>query len=136
MKHHHPFSSDYKPDFHVVEERKGNRRLFPATEQLPILLRALRHEFHLGLPRKLADADSRASDFVKIQRKMVVEMFCHYVNNSRKDDLKLFGLLDRDRVSQLAIVQQITDSTPLGLVHHFKFYAGENFFPEIFLSRR
>ena len=105
-------------------------------KQLPILHRALTHEFKLFLPRKIADADARASDFVKIQRKTAVIFFCHLVNQTRSDGLQLVGLLDRDRVDQLAIVQQITDSTPKGQAHHFKFYAGDTFFPEIFLSRR
>jgi hypothetical protein len=130
------FHSEYLPDFTVVEERQGNSRLYPATQQLPRLLRALIQEFEAFLSRKIVRADERADDFLKIQRRTAVNLFCHWVNDSRADDLHLFALVDHDRVAHVAIVQHIITDTPQGGRHHFKFYAGEDFFTEIFLSGR
>ena len=56
------------------------------------------------------------------------------LNAARRDQLHLFQLTDNDLVARVTIVQQISESTPLGRVHRFRFYGGENFFPEIYLS--
>jgi hypothetical protein len=43
-------------------------------------------------------------------------------------------LLDSNVVSHVAIVQQITEDDPRGKFHRFRFYAGDDFFPEVYLS--
>ena len=47
---HIPFESIYREQFEVVEERHGHVSLYPHTDQLPLLLRALNLEFLGGLP--------------------------------------------------------------------------------------
>jgi hypothetical protein len=130
------FDSDYLTEFTMYEEIEGSIRRYPRTDQLQVLLWDLNQKFKLMLPRKIADVDVRADDFMKIQRKVAVDLFCHLVNASRSDGLHLFGLLDRDRVAHVSVVQQITEHTPFGPQHSFKFYAGEEFFTDIFLSGR
>ena len=51
---HSPFQSSYLQDFVILEERHGNRTLYPRTDQLPLLARALRLEFHSMLPHRIA----------------------------------------------------------------------------------
>lgn len=131
---HLPFNSIYRPNFEVVEQRVGNRTFFPHPDQLPCLLRALNLEFYGGLPPRLARADKRATGFDKIALEMAALMFCSSINAARTDALRLFPLHDPDLVSKVSIVQQITESSPLGPFHRFRFYAGEDFFPEIYLS--
>jgi hypothetical protein len=43
-------------------------------------------------------------------------------------------LPDADLVTRASIVQQVSEDTPLGRTHRFRFYGGEDFFPEIRLS--
>lgn len=131
---HLPFQSHYRPDFEVVEQRQGNYTLFPHTEQLPSLLRAINLEFTTHLPGRVARADHRADDFLKIVRSDAVSVYTSCVNAARRDQLRLFPLLDHHRVARVAIVQQVTEHAKLGRAHHFRFYAGEDFFPEIHLS--
>ena len=131
---HIPFQSHYREDFEVVEERHGHVSLFPHTEQLPLLLRSINLEFHSGLPDRIARVDQRADAFHKIIRYHAALMYCANLNAARTDRLRLFQLHDYDLVSRVSIVQQITESHPLGRIHRFRFYAGEDFFPEIYLS--
>src|SRR4051812_43638878 len=56
---HWPFESKYLRDFEVVEERRDGYRLFPHTEQLPLLSKAINHEFATGLTARLAKTDAR-----------------------------------------------------------------------------
>lgn len=136
MKKYLPFNSKYLPNFQVVEQRDGNISRFPHTVQLPKLLRALNMEFSAGLPDKIVRVDHRASDLMKIQRHMAVLLFCSHINRARRDDLRLRALMDPNMVARVSIVQQITDHTELGQVHRFKFYAGDNFFTDIYLNRK
>jgi hypothetical protein len=131
---HLPFQSIYRSDFEVVEERHGKVRLFPHTEQLPVLHRALNLEFLGALPGRIARVDHRADDFHKIILRTAALMYASAANASRPDELRLFQLLNPDRVAKVAIVQQITKDTRLGRCHRFRFYAGPDFFPEIYLS--
>jgi len=124
---HLPFDSVYRQDFEVVEQRIGNIRLYPHTDQLPILLRALNHEFYGGLPPRIARVDHRGTGFDKIVLRMSAMMFCNYINSHRKDDVRLLELPSPDLVSKVCIVQQITEHTPMGACHRFKFYAGALF---------
>ena len=129
-----PFQSNYRPDFAVVEQRQGKFTLFPHTDQLPLLLRAINLEFTTHLPGRVARADHRADDFLKMVRSDAVAVYTAYVNEARRDRIRLFPVLDQNRVARVAIVQQITEHAKLGRAHHFRFYAGEDFFPEIYLS--
>jgi hypothetical protein len=131
---HLPFQSDYRQAFEVVEQRQGNVRLYPHTEQLPLLLRALNFEFYRALPPRLARVDHRGDAFHKIALKTAGLMFCAHINASRLDLLRLLSLPDPDLVVRVSIVQQITEDTPRGACHRFRFYAGDDFFPEIYLS--
>jgi hypothetical protein len=131
---HATFQSSYKPEFEVVEQRQGNLRLYPHTEQLPALLRALNIEFYGGLPARLARLDARGSGLDKIVLRSAALMFCACINASRKDSLRLVALPDHDLVTRITIAQRITEEDARGNVHQFRFYGGDDFSPEIFLS--
>ena len=131
---HEPFQSIYKTQIEVVEERHDAVRLYPHTEQLPVLLRALNLEFLGGLPGHIARVDKRADGYHKILRRMAALMFCSSMNGARQDRLRLFELTDMDLVARVSIVQQITVESKQGPLHWFRFYAGADFVPEILLS--
>jgi len=131
---HLPFQSLYRPDFEVVEERHGHTRLFPHTEQLPILHRALNLEFRTALPGRISRVDRTSDGFGKILLRVAALMFCTDAQAARTDGLQLYPLLDLDLFTRVSIVQQITTHTSLGPAHRFRFYAGPDFFPEIYLS--
>lgn len=131
---HQPFESIYREGLEVVEERHEAVRLYPHSEQLPVLLRALRLEFHGGLPHRLARVDHRDDGFSKVIRRHAALMFCSIFNGARHDRVRLFDLIDANLVAQVSIVQQITVETRQGLLHRFRFYAGDDFVPEIFMS--
>ncbi len=133
---HEPFQSIYRPDFEVVEQRLGNRRLYPHTEQLPLLLRALNLEFYGALPDYIARVDKRADGFRKYLLKNAALLFSAAFNRARTDGLRLFHLPTPDLVYKITLVQQISEQHPLGLFHRFQFYGGDGFFPEIRLSGR
>src|SRR6185312_12903906 len=119
---HVPFDSIYRPDFEVVEERHGRLSLFPHTDQLPLLLRALNLEFYGALPDRIARVDKRADGFHKVMLRTAAMFYCNIFNKVRKDGLRLFWLSDADLVAQVTLVQQITEHHPLGKVHRFRFY--------------
>jgi hypothetical protein len=131
---HLPFESIYRSNYEVVEERQGHLRLYPHTQQLPVLLRALNLEFHGGLPGHIARVDRRGDGFHKLLLRMATISYCQLFNDARKDELRLFPLPDPDLVYRLAVVQQITEETRRGPAHRFRFYAGPDFSPEIRLS--
>jgi hypothetical protein len=125
---HSPFQSNYRPDFELVEQREGNRRLFPHTDQLPHLSRAISFEFYRPLPDRFARVDHRADGFHNIVLHTAAMMFCSCVNGARPDGLHLYYLPDASLVTKVAVVQQITESTRLGSLHSFRFYSGTEFF--------
>ncbi|MBA4148997.1 MAG: hypothetical protein H0X66_12845 [Verrucomicrobia bacterium] len=131
---HLPFDSIFRSNFEVVEQRQGKVRFYPHTTQLPLLLRALNLEFYNSLPPRIARVDHRGSAFDKIVLRESALIFCGIINGARKDDVQLFFLPDRNLVTKLAIVQQVTEEDPRGVFHRFRFYAGENFFPEIYAN--
>ena len=131
---HSPFQSNYRPDFEVLEERHGKTRLYPHTDQLPLLLRALNIEFYGALPDHIARTDKRGDGFHKNLLKTAATLFCSCTNAARPDALRLMALPDGDLVHKVAIVQQITEDTRGGPVHRFRFYAGNGFMPDIHLS--
>jgi hypothetical protein len=131
---HFPFQSSYREDFEVVEQLQGDLRLFPHTDQLPVLLRALNLEFYRALPGYIARVDHRGDGFHKLLRKEAALMFCAGANAARQDEVRLYALLDSNLVARVTVVQQLTQNTRRGPVHRFRFYGGEDFFPEIQLS--
>jgi hypothetical protein len=131
---HLPFQSPYRQGFEVVEQRQGPLRLYPHTDQLPLLLRALNLEFYGALPGYIARVDERGNGFHKILLKQAATVFCNLVNGSRQDEVRLFSLLDPDLVGRVTIVQQTKRDTPRGPIHGFRFYGGEDFSPEIYLG--
>ena len=131
---HLPFHSIYRENFEVVEERQGHVRLFPHTAQLPIIHRALNLEFLGPLPGKLSRLDHRAKDLDLITRRTAAMLYCGVVNAARRDQVLLINLPDRQRVNRIAVVQHLRKETRLGLCHRFRFYAGPDFFPELYLN--
>jgi hypothetical protein len=131
---HIPFDSIYRPDFQVVEERQGRVSLFPHTAQLPLLLRALNLEFYGPLPDRIAHVDRRGDGFHKHLIRSAALGYSMMFNAGRKDGLRLVILPDTDLVTRLTLVQQITESHPLGRFHRFRFYGSNGFFPDIHLS--
>jgi hypothetical protein len=131
---HNPFQSIYREEFEVVEQRLGNATLYPHTDQLPLLHRALNLEFLGPLPGNIARVDKRGDGFHKIMLRHAALMYCSFLNDVRADGLRLYALPDADLVTRLTIVQQVTENTPLGRVHRFRFYGPDGFFPEVRLS--
>lgn len=131
---HLPFQSAYREEFEVVEQLQGDLRLFPRTDQLPKLHRALHLEFSNGLPGYIARVDHRGDGFHKHLLKDAALTFCALINASRQDQMRLYALLDPDLVGRVTVVQHLTQKTPRGALHGFRFYGGEDFFPEIRLS--
>lgn len=131
---HVPFDSIYRPDFEVVEERHGKVSLFPHTEQLPRLLRALNLEFYGALPGHIARTDQRGDGFHKFLTGLAALMFCNAFNAGRQDGVHVYPLPDEHLVTRLTVVQQITEKNRLGPFHRFRFYGRDGFIPEIHLS--
>lgn len=131
---HVPFDSIYRADYEVVEQREGNTSLYPHTGQLPVLARAMDLEFHGALPPRIARVDARADGFHKILLAHSAMLFCGAVNGSRSDNLRLIHLPTPDLVTRVAVVQQLTTTTPRGLCHRFRFYTRDGFLPDIHLS--
>jgi len=129
-----PFESKYLRDFAVVEERRGNLRLFPATEQLPLLSKAIDQEFHAGLTARLANTDARAADYRKYLLSECAFMFCSCLNRARPDHLNVQPYFTRDLITRVAVVQQVTAIEPAGNRHWFRFFHGDAFLPDLYLS--
>lgn len=132
----HPFISNYKRNFEVVEEHRGNTWLYPHTEQLPILLRALNNEFEIALPGGLARLDHRGNDYDRIALWLNSMSFCTVINATRSDQIALFPLPSSALLTKVSIAQYITEHTPLGSCHRFRFYSGPQNYDEIYLSGR
>jgi hypothetical protein len=133
---HEPFQSVFRPDFEVVEERQGKVHLYPHTEQLPLLWRALNLEFYGALPDRIARTDKRGNGFHKNLLKHAGMAFCGIFNCARPDGLLLHSMPDADLVTRLVVVQQVTKATAHGVRHRFKFYGGAAFQPEVRLAGR
>ncbi len=120
----------------VIEERQGKKSLFPHTEQLSKISWALQKEFRDGLPDRIARVDHRADDYNKLLLYTAAQSFCSVYHEARNDQIKLFALPDRNRVTRISIVQHIVEQQEekLGLVHRFKFYAGDDFFTDVYLN--
>jgi hypothetical protein len=124
----------YLRDFNLVEERRGDVRLFPHTEQLPAIFKAIQNEFLTGLSARMANTDQRADDFRKFTLSFVVKCFCLQFNSIGEDTLLVLPYFSRDGVAGLSVAQHIQKSEELGIKHSFRFFAGKDFLPPIFLS--
>jgi hypothetical protein len=131
---HRPFVSRYREDFQVVEERRRNTTLYPHTEQLPLLWRALNLEFTHPLPDRIARTDHRGDMLRKMMLDDAVHIFCTHVNRDRADAVRLFHYRTPELVSKISIIQHIKESDPRGAVHRFRFYVGNDFVPDIHLN--
>jgi hypothetical protein len=134
MRQHEPFDSIYLDKFEVVEQVKGRTRLYPHTEQLPAISRALNLEFYGALPGRIARVDARADNFRKILLHEAAWAFCNGVNAARTDKLRLLPMYTPDLVAKIGVVQHITAHSPPGPAHSFRFFSGHDFFPDIHLS--
>jgi hypothetical protein len=133
---HLPFHSAYRESFQVVEERRGDLTLYPHTEQLPLISRALNFEFYGALPHRVAQTDHRGDMFRKMCLASGANIFCTHIHRDRPDDVLLFHYKTPELVSKVAIVQHIKESTSHGLVHRFRFFSGTDFLPDIHLNGR
>ena len=131
---HVPFQSIYREEFEVVEQKLGNVSLYPHTDQLPVIHRALNLEFLGALPGYISRIDKRADDFHKILLYNAALYYSTISNVARTDRLRLIDLPDPDLVMRLTVVQHIIETEPLGRVHRFRFYGPNGFFPEIRMS--
>lgn len=136
MTKHRPFKSPFVKDFELVEQRDGNIRRYPHTEQLPRILQAVKKEFYSQLPRHWAQVDRSASDRDKYRLRILMRAFSIHFNAFRTDELGCFSIYDADLVPQLAVVQKITEHTMRGAVHTFSFYTGPGFHQELYLAGR
>jgi len=134
MRQHTPFESIYLDKFEVVEQVKGSTHLYPHTEQLPALSRAINLEFYGALPNRVAHADARAAGYHKVLLDIAAHQYCLVINLNRVDKLRLFPVLTPDRVAHIAIVQQITETGHGPPCHQFRLFTGQDFVPDIHLS--
>jgi hypothetical protein len=97
------FDSIYKSDFAIVEEHRDDKkiRLYPHTDQLSFILKAINEEFKGHMPPKIARVDHRASDFEKEILSVSGLLFCNDINGSRADELQFYPLLDEKKVTHL-----------------------------------
>jgi hypothetical protein len=119
---------------HLVEERQGDVRLFPHTEQLPAIFKAIQNEFLVGISARMANTDQRADDYRKFALYELVRVFCWQFNAIDEDTLLVFPYFSRDGVAGLSVAQHVEKTEDLGIKHSFRFFAGKDFLPPIFLS--
>lgn len=131
---HWPFESKYLRDFEVVEERRNGLRLFPHTDQLPLLSKAINREFEFGLTSRLVYADHRADHWRKLQLYEAVQVFCSIINAARPDRLHVSPYYTPELLTRIAVVQHITETCPGGLAHRFRFFRDESFLPDVHLA--
>lgn len=131
---HVPFDSTLRPNFAVVEQRLGAVSYFPHTDQLPILHRALNLDFRGALPSGIAKVNAKSDGFRKKLLSEAVSFYCDMLHTVRRDQVVLVQLHDFDLLARVALMQQVTENTRLGKCHRFKYFAGADFAPEIYLS--
>ena len=134
MRQHAQFESIYLDKFEVVEQVADGTHLYPHTEQLPALSRAINLEFHGPLPNRIRRVDARADDYHKSLLHMAALLFCRYVYDSRADHLHLFPVMTPELVTKVGVVQRVTQTTRRGRHHHFRFFTGQDFMPDVYFS--
>jgi len=133
MRQHAPFESIYLDKFEVVEQVADGTRRYPHTDQLPALSRAINLEFYGPLANRIRNVDARADDYHKSMLNLAALFFCRYVNESRADQLRLFPVMTPELVTKVGIVQRVSQSTPRGRHHRFRFFTGQDFVPDIYV---
>ena len=128
------FQSNYRRDFMVVEQRKGDTTYFPHTDQLPILASAITREFQAGLSNYIVKTDVRGDDFRKVLLHEACHEFCHFKNAARQDKVNLFWLTNPDKLTDVAIAQKVTRTSKHGRMHRFRFYLGGKYFQEVYMN--
>ena len=113
--------------------------LYPHTEQLPLLLRALNLEFYGALPdREGALGPSLATGFHKLVLPYYAAMmFCQHLQPHPRRPVAAVrpaGCQPRQQGGHRPANHR--GSAARGGCHRFRFYAGKDFFPEILLSGR
>jgi hypothetical protein len=131
---HKSFNSIYGENYEVVEEQRRNQRLYPHTEQLPFISRAINLEFLGALPGRIARTDHRAEPQRKVLLQIAARLFCNYVNSNREDEVRLLPAYTPDLVAKVAVLQHIAASERLGVRHTFRFFTGDDFLPDVHLS--
>ena len=134
MRQHAPFESIYLDKFEVVEQIKGNTRLYPHTEQLPALSRAINLEFYGALPNRIAHVEARADDYHKGLLNLAAVLYCRFLNEGRADKLRLFPVPTPELVTKIGIVQQVSQPAQRGVLHNFRFFTGKDFVPDVHVS--
>jgi hypothetical protein len=134
MKNHAVFESVFLDNYAVVEERQGNRSLYPHTEELPLISRAINLEFYGALPNRVASTDHRADGFRKYMLETAARHFCVTVNADRQDQLRLMPCYTPELVTKIGILQHIKATQPLGVHHSVRFFTGTDFMPDLHLS--
>ena len=129
-----PFESKYLRDFVVLEELQPGRRLFPRTDQLPLLSKAINREFMAGLTTRLAATDGRADPWRKLQLHTAAFAFSTFLNAARPDHLHVRPYYTPELVTQMAVVQHITEIEPDGNRYWFRYFRDDAFLPDIYLS--
>ena len=133
MRQHAPFESIYLDKFEVVEQVADGTHRYPHTDQLAALSRAINLEFYGPLPNRIRNVDARADDYHKSLLNLAALFFCRYVNESRADQLRLFPVITPELVTKVGIVQRVSQSTPRGRHHQFRFFTGQDFVPDIYV---
>jgi hypothetical protein len=131
---HWPFASKKLENFEVIEERHKQYRLFPHTDQLPVLSEIINQEFAAGLTTRLAATDARADGYRKLQLSEAAFVFCTCLNGARSDHLHVQPFYTPDMIAQIAIIQQITELAPEGNRHWFRQFRDKAFLPDFYLS--
>ena len=129
-----PSHLKYLQDLHLVEERHGDVRLYPHTEQLGEIYKAVQTEFNSGITARMGRIDDRADDTSKNDLYQMVFGFCAFGNALREDQLILFPFFTPTCVTKLSLVQHVEQSESGGIRHSFRFFAGKEFLPDIYLS--
>ena len=96
---HWPFESKYLEKFEIVEEQRDGLRLFPHTEQLPLLSKAINQEFTAGLTTRLAATNESGDTYRKLELRSLAQHFCQMLNGARPDHL----LWQTNRVRQSCV---------------------------------
>jgi hypothetical protein len=82
----------------------------------------------------MANTDQRADDFRKFAVYSLVESFCVNFNLRGEDSLLVLPYFSRNGLAGLSVAQHVEKSEELGIKHSFRFFAGKDFLPPIFLS--
>jgi len=130
---HELFQSRYASNLAIVEERRGKLRLYPHTEQLPVIARSVKLELAGILPNRLAATDQRADPYRKVQLETVLSLYCLQQNRSRRD-VTLETWFTPELVTRIGVVQEIITEESAGNHHRFRMFHETDFVPDVYFS--